>query len=122
MPVTLVDRLPLPNLKVYTAGSLLLLSIAVYHAIGVTSDPAWRLNATLQRQEAMAAATAAAARAGGHPQPVMIPVDGHVADSTRNITEQFVDIMTFMMQEPLCMWVSTSAILIGVMQIPQIDQ
>lgn len=111
MPVTLVDRLPLPNLKVYTAGSVLLLSIAVYHAIGVTSDPAWRVNATLQRQEAMAAA-AAAAGAGGQHQPVIIPIGSHTANTTRNITEQFVDILTFMMQEPLCMWVSTD-ILIG---------
>lgn len=108
MPVTLVDKLPLPNLKVYTAGSILLLSIAVYHAIGVTSDPAWRVNATLQRQEVMAAAAAAAAEAGGQHQPVIIPVGSHAANSTRNVTEQFVDVLTFMMQEPLCMWVSTS--------------
>lgn len=108
MPVTFVDRLPLPNLKVYTAGSVLLLSIAVYHAIGVTSDPAWRVNATLQRQEVMAAAAAAAAEAGGQHQPVIIPVGSHAANTTRNVTEQFVDVLTFMMQEPLCMWVSTS--------------
>lgn len=105
MPVTLVDRLPLPNLKVYAAGSVLLLSIAMYHAIGVTSDPAWRLNATLQRHEAMAAAAAAAA-ASGQAQPIIIPVDEQAANATRNITEQFVDVLTFMMQEPLCMWVS----------------
>lgn len=98
MPVTLIDRLPLPNLKVYTAGSVLLLSMAVYHAIGVTSDPAWRANATLQRQEALAAGE-------GRMVPALETLD--LANGTRNLTEQFVDVMTFMMQEPLCMWVST---------------
>lgn len=106
MPVTLVDRLPLPNLKVYTTGSVVFLALAVYHAIGVTSDPAWRVNATLQRQEAMAAA-AAAAETGGQHQPVIMPVGSHTANTTRNVTEQFVDVLTFMMQEPMCMWVST---------------
>ncbi|XP_013192661.1 E3 ubiquitin-protein ligase AMFR [Amyelois transitella] len=88
MPVTLVDRLPLPSLKVYTAGSVVLLSSAVYYALSVTSDPNWRVNAT-QPQD-MAAEVA--------PGPVL------AVNSTRNITEQFVEVMTFMMQEPLCMW------------------
>lgn len=101
MPVTLVDRLPLPNLKVYTAGSVSLLSIAVYYALSVTSDPNWRTNATLGRLDAMEAGEAEQ-RAG--PAPGLAPV---AANGTRNLTEQFVDVMTFMMQEPLCMWVST---------------
>ncbi|XP_075981655.1 E3 ubiquitin-protein ligase AMFR-like [Anticarsia gemmatalis] len=97
MPVTLVDRLPLPNLKVYTAGSVSLLSIAVYYALSVTSDPNWRVNATQGRLDAMAEPdegeklTMAAA-------PVL------AGNGTRNVSEQFVDVMTFMMQEPLCMW------------------
>ncbi|CAH0589971.1 unnamed protein product [Chrysodeixis includens] len=98
MPVTLVDRLPLPNLKVYTAGSVSLLSIAVYYALSVTSDPNWRTNATLGRLDAMEAGEAEA-RAG--PAPGLAPV---ATNGTRNLTEQFVDVMTFMMQEPLCMW------------------
>lgn len=99
MPVTLIDRLPLPNLKVYTAGSVLLLSMAVYHAIGVTSDPAWRANATLQRQEVAA---------GEAIVPALPALDA--TNGTRNLTEQFVDVMTFMMQEPLCMWVSSAPV------------
>lgn len=96
MPVTLVDRLPLPNLKVYTAGSVSLLSIAVYYALSVTSDPNWRVNATLARQEAM------------EPGEVERLLPAPPLNGTRNVSEQFVDVMTFMMQEPLCMWVSTA--------------
>lgn len=103
MPVTLVDRLPLPNLKVYTTGSVLLLSVAVYYAIYVTNDPSWRANATLQRQEAMAAP--GDAEIASMVQPVVAPLHDPV-NATRNITDHFVEVMTFMMQEPLCMWVS----------------
>ncbi|KAJ8718227.1 hypothetical protein PYW07_006157 [Mythimna separata] len=92
MPVTLVDRLPLPNLKVYTAGSVSLLSIAVYYALSVTSDPNWRSNATLGRQDAMEPA--------GEERALPAPALG----ASRNVSEQFVDVLTFMMQEPLCMW------------------
>ncbi|CAK1553135.1 unnamed protein product [Leptosia nina] len=84
MPVTIVDRLPLPNLKVYSAGSVLLLSVAVYYAMNVTSDPNWRANATLQRQDSSAEAI----------EP----------EGPRNLTEQLLEVITFMMQEPLCMW------------------
>ncbi|XP_047030600.1 E3 ubiquitin-protein ligase AMFR-like isoform X2 [Helicoverpa zea] len=94
MPVTLVDRLPLPNLKVYTAGSVSVLSIAVYYALSVTSDPNWRANATLGRQDAMEP---------GEGEPRLVPAPTH-NNATRNVSEQFVDVMTFMMQEPLCMW------------------
>lgn len=103
MPVTLVDRLPLPNLKVYTAGSVLLLSVAVYYALSVTSDPNWRANATLQRQGAMGAE--GEGEVLGMVQPLAEPTLA-AANATRNISDQFVEVMTFMMQEPLCMWVS----------------
>lgn len=101
MPGTLVDRLPLPNLKIYTTGSVVVLSIAVYYALNVTSDPNWRLNSTAQRQEAMA-------EVESDVKTLPPVVASHVLESngTRNFTEQFVDVVTFMMQEPLCMWVS----------------
>ncbi|XP_068620240.1 E3 ubiquitin-protein ligase AMFR-like [Battus philenor] len=100
MPVTLVDRLPLPNLKVYSAGSVLLLSVAMYYAVSVTNDPNWRTNATMQRQEAVAAGADGAA---SQPVPAArAPLDN--LNDTRNMTEQIVEVMTFMMQEPLCMW------------------
>lgn len=102
MPVTLVDRLPLPNLKVYTAGSVLLLSVAVYYALNVTCDPNWRANMTVLRAEALTAGEDATEADVATLPPLEFPG----LDTPRNLTEQFVDVITFMMQEPLCMWVS----------------
>lgn len=99
MPVTLVDRLPLPNLKVYTAGSVLLVSVAVYYALNVTSDQNWRGNLTVARADPSPEDGAGLALEPA--PPVLDPLN-----VTRNLTEQFADVMTFMMQEPLCMWVS----------------
>lgn len=98
MPVTLIDRLPLPNLKVYTTASVSVLSVAVYYALSVTGDPGWRANATLARQEAGAAA------AEGRLLQSSPPLD--LANSSRFLSDQVADVLTFMMQEPLCMWVS----------------
>lgn len=44
MPSTLLDRIPLPNLKLYTTVSLLLVSGCIYYAINATSDPQWRIH------------------------------------------------------------------------------
>ncbi|CAG9563693.1 unnamed protein product [Danaus chrysippus] len=100
MPVTLVDRLPLPNLKVYSAGSVLLLSVAVYYAISVTSDPSWKVNATLQREQ-----SAVSQDEAKMVQPPSLTPNELTAGS-KNVSDQFMEVMTFMMQEPLCMWVS----------------
>lgn len=94
MPLTLVDRLPLPTLRVYAAGSSVLLAAALHHALAVTGDAGWRANASLPQAAAEADDVAAA-----------LPPD---LGRSQNLTEQFVDVMTFMMQEPLCMWVSTA--------------
>lgn len=88
MPVSFVDRLPLPNLKVYSAGSVLLLSVAVYYAVNVTSDPNWRANMTAE---------------AGAPGP---PSSPPAADTARNVSRHLAEVITFMVQEPLCMWVS----------------
>lgn len=99
MPVTFMDRLPLPNLKVYTATSVLLLSVSVYYAISVTSDPNWKVNVTMQRQEAQVAD-------GTTMMQKIVPEAAANNNETRNLTTQFIDVMSFMLQEPLCMWVS----------------
>ena len=41
------DILPLPSLQAYTTISVLLLSCSIYYAFQVTSEPDWKLNATL---------------------------------------------------------------------------
>uniref|UniRef100_A0A336L323 CSON003550 protein n=1 Tax=Culicoides sonorensis TaxID=179676 RepID=A0A336L323_CULSO len=49
MPIVLNSSVPLPNLKLYTSISVLLVSSCLYYAINVTSDPNWKLetNSTL---------------------------------------------------------------------------
>lgn len=49
MPTVILDRIPLPNLKLYTTGSVLLVSCCIYFAIVSTNDPDWRTlnNSTL---------------------------------------------------------------------------
>ncbi|XP_055538492.1 E3 ubiquitin-protein ligase AMFR-like [Wyeomyia smithii] len=42
MPVVLNGSLPLPSIRVYTSASVLLVSICLYYAVCVTSDPFWR--------------------------------------------------------------------------------
>lgn len=49
MPIVLNTTIPLPNLKVYTSISLLLVSSSMYYAFNATNDPNWKLdtNATV---------------------------------------------------------------------------
>ncbi|XP_047997251.1 E3 ubiquitin-protein ligase AMFR-like [Leguminivora glycinivorella] len=96
MPVTLIDRLPLPNLKVYTAASVSLLSVAVYYALSVTGEAGWRANATLARAGAAGEAALQPAAAERPPASDL--------NSSRIVFEQVADVLAFMMQEPLCMW------------------
>ncbi|XP_050352287.1 E3 ubiquitin-protein ligase AMFR-like isoform X4 [Nymphalis io] len=102
MPVTIVNRMPLPNLKVYSAGSVLLLSVAMYYAVHVTSDPNWKANTTLQKQEA--ASGSVEGEAAKMVQPAVTATVELPMNETKNFSDQFLEVMTFMMQEPLCMW------------------
>lgn len=65
MPTVILDRIPLPNLKLYSTVSVLLLSCCLYYAIVTTSDPDWRAlsaaAAPADEGEAEAAAAAVAA-------------------------------------------------------------
>ncbi|XP_053672554.1 E3 ubiquitin-protein ligase AMFR-like [Anopheles nili] len=42
MPVALNGSLPLPSVRVYTSVTVLLMSVCLYYALIVTSDPNWR--------------------------------------------------------------------------------
>lgn len=98
MPVILLERLPLPSLKAYTVISAILLSFSVYYAAHATSDPNWNNNST-------------------------IPVNIETLEAVKNdsydvmagLSRKFsslgvflADIMKFMIQEPLCIWVSSN--------------
>lgn len=46
MPMVILDRLPVPSLRVYTAISIGILSCSVYYAAQIVKDPSWRTNHT----------------------------------------------------------------------------
>lgn len=77
MPVVLLDRLPLPNLRVYTAASVLALSGCVYFAQQTVSKGALQdeMNNTNSTQDA-------------------------------SIGEKLGMMFTVMIREPMCVWVS----------------
>lgn len=41
MPIAILDRIPFPNLRAYTAGSVLALSACLYYAMQTIEDPNW---------------------------------------------------------------------------------
>lgn len=91
MPVVLLDRLPLPNLRIYTCGSVLALSACVYFAMQVAKDPGWHR--------------------GDHSD-----VDSDITKQDLNRTNASMDGTSFsrvvsnvfaaMLREPICVWVS----------------
>lgn len=168
MPIVLNSSVPLPNLKLYTSISVLLVSSCFYYAISVTSDPNWKLetNSTLfpQRngdssleeilslqdeineketimenfnnlQETILAAIKAtnrdeevdvdaleneirtsASEHHSYPLPAQQQQSvGSVAahsNADRNLTNRFKDIIAFMLQEPICIWVSNDFLIV----------
>ncbi|XP_075217493.1 E3 ubiquitin-protein ligase AMFR-like [Lycorma delicatula] len=93
MPVILLERLPLPSLRVYTAISVALLSCSVYYAVHVTRDPNWKSNSTSQVSlESLET----------------IQNDSNFfIDELRHKSSVFAylsDIVSFMIQEPVCIW------------------
>lgn len=99
MPVTFLDRIPLPNLKIYSVLSVLLLSVSVYHAVNVTSDPGWKVNATLSEtgEEIKASDLTILLQTAGNSK---------FSNETRTFGKQMADVASFMIQEPFCIWVS----------------
>lgn len=98
MPVILLDRLPLPSLQAYTVISVVLLSCSVYYAAQVTSDPNWKLNNTssLVQQE----------KDGTDKNESEVVLSTNDVKEDVSLGFQPSEIVTFMIQEPLCIWVS----------------
>lgn len=69
MPVVLNGSIPLPSIRVYTSASILLVSICLYYACSVTSDPFWRQqsNATAAAATSSPSATTILAGTGAGP-------------------------------------------------------
>lgn len=140
MPIVLNSSVPLPNLKLYTSISVLLVSSCFYYAISVTSDPNWKLetNSTLfsakhgdsssleeilsmqdeineketiienfnNLQETILAAIQATNRDGDDAELDAEIVAPQQTLADRSLKTRFKDILAFMMQEPICIWVS----------------
>lgn len=129
MSTVLLDRIPLPNLKIYTTISVLFVSACVYYAIGVTSDPYWRLqnNSTspddlstnllentligadglfkaavegLNKLESRVLISNSVLSEAGEEE------DADFLNDSRSFTGQVKDVIAFMSQEPICIWVS----------------
>lgn len=96
MPAVFLDRLPLPSLQAYTAVSVVLLSCSVYYAVQITSDPEWKLNATLEFEN----------NEGFKNQTIEnrkeLSFDELLLES--KIFRRLLEIVIFMIQEPLCIW------------------
>lgn len=98
MPVILLDRLPLPSLRAYTIISVVLLSCSVYYAVQITSDPNWKVNSTTS---------------GPNLDTNENESDGSVLSRAANFQHNeslgyhLSQLVTFMIQEPLCIWVSS---------------
>lgn len=97
MPVILLDRLPLPSLRAYTIISIVLLSCSVYYAVQVTNDPNWKVNSTTS---------------GSNLEPNEDESDESVLPPSASfrhnetVGSHLSQLVTFMIQEPLCIWVS----------------
>ncbi|XP_055602041.1 E3 ubiquitin-protein ligase AMFR-like [Uranotaenia lowii] len=67
MPVVLNGSLPLPSIRIYTSISVLLVSVCLYYATSVTSDPFWRQqsNATAATSTTVNSILSGAASAAG---------------------------------------------------------
>lgn len=127
MPTIILDRIPLPNLKIYTSVSVLLVSFCVYFAVNSTKDPDWRLllNSTsvdgfvdskLMDDDSLLTLSASDEFKANEFGDV---IDRNVymnilsdaptpsGNQTRSLGGQLKDVMDFMFQEPVCVWVSS---------------
>ncbi|RWS29005.1 E3 ubiquitin-protein ligase AMFR-like isoform X1, partial [Leptotrombidium deliense] len=114
MPAFFIDTpdiLPLPSLQAYTSISVLLLSCSIYYAFQVTSEPDWRLNATLSVGVTLASENKLNRSFGESGSPV---IAGIVQNNDTSIHLGFllespvivrlIDVVYLMFHEPLCIW------------------
>jgi len=88
MPMEFLDRLPVPNLRVYTSISFAILSCSIYYATQIIKDPAWRTNHT-------------------HIDIGANAVTEDNADPTdpRSLGTHLKEMLECMVDEPVCIWV-----------------
>lgn len=94
MPVVLNGSIPLPSIRVYTSASILLVSICLYYAVSVTSDPFWRQQSNATATAATPAAILAAGTTGAAGDAAVAaanPVDGVAAKLDSVLTVKEID-------------------------------
>lgn len=96
MPLVAVERIPLPSLRTYTVVSVVLLSISVYYAVQVSSDPSLKANVTktepdLEQRENNARE---------------LPSLSSNKSQNETFVRQVKQAARFMVQEPFSVWVS----------------
>lgn len=117
MPVILVERLPLPSLRAYTALSVLLLAGSVYYAIQVTQgEPGWGKNGQMAQVQPREMSTIGRLLGGANIAQLQDSAKiAQLQDNANNTSgnasrssfaHQMADLVTFMIQEPHCIWVS----------------
>jgi len=87
MPMEFLERLPFPNLRVYAAISVTILSFSIYYATQIIKDPAWKTNHTH-------------VDVGIHSgDDILDPTD------PRSLGTHFKELLECMVMEPVCVWV-----------------
>lgn len=90
MPVVPLDRLPVPNLKIYSFISVAALSTCVYFAAQVIKDPNWNTVPSEMDNK------------GSIPRGA----DNTTILDNRTLAQYVSDIFTVMIREPVRVWVS----------------
>lgn len=134
MPTVILDRIPLPNLKIYTTVSILLVSGCLYYSIKATSDPFWRLHTNSSTpntitdtigilgseengKSMMEGISVLESKMRNIQEEIeestvdqMTPSDFYIdmndksGNGTRTLVTHLHDIVSFMSQEPVCIW------------------
>jgi autocrine motility factor receptor len=111
------DILPLPSLQAYTTISVLLLSCSIYYAFQVTSEPDWKLNATLSVGVTLATDNSSSdyyfnnTNSNSSEIP-LIGFGSHTNETSFHlgllldnpVIVRLIDVTYLMFNEPLCIW------------------
>lgn len=100
------DILPLPSLQAYTTISVLLLSCSIYYAFQVTSEPDWKLNATLS------VGVIADVNGSTNDSSPPLGLASHANETALNfafllenpIIVRLLDVLYLLFTEPICVW------------------
>lgn len=136
MPIALVRSISLPNLKIYTTISLLLVSGCLYYAFDVVrTDPQWKLHhntshhatsrpssllkssndaiAVLTNSDLLSSLSSSLTTTDEKEKPDASREDqqGNIfeeanVNETSTFATQLKDVVSFMTHEPICIWVS----------------